>query len=350
MLALLLLAHCLKFPGGKARANSQAPESMEVLSPVDRSLHGLAALGLVGALCSGPLLRMPGFFPSFAGSKSAAVSSAHALFAGLALLALALHLARVCMLWLEGKSPWGLVPRPSDVSALLRGVLWNLGLSGRPCYGRYSYRERLGYAALIGMSLPMAASGLVIAKPAWFLQTLGGGALVAVGSIHAALGFCCLLALLWHIFFAQFQPGALWVNPAAFNGKLSWDRLAQTRPDWADELLGRPQAGPEEEGEAKQAATVEALLEEGNLAAREGRFAEAVRLYEEALVLYPGYSQALYNLGVARLKTGDAAGCRDALNRYLAQDSFGPVATRARELLKQAEKAEEEGGRRDGEG
>ncbi len=310
---------------------SRAPERVELLDPVDRWLHLAAVLGLLGALGSGPFLEAPGRLPAGSGG-AAGMAALHGWCAAAALAGWAFHLVRVCLAWLEGRNPWGLVPRVADLRALVQALSWSLGLGRRgPEAARFSYRERLPYAVFLAVVPTLALSGWAVAHPAR-AAAIGPDGLVSAAALHGALGACCVPFLLWHVYFAHFQPAALFWNGAWLTGRAPWARVAAMRPDWARELEGGLLA---EEQPLEQAASVESLLEAGNRAAREGRYGEAAAAYEEALQLYPGYSQALFNLGLVRARGGDRSGAAAALRSFLEQDPFNPVAGRARDLLRE---------------
>ncbi len=306
------------------------PSHVEVLDPVDRWLHLGAVVGGLGALFTGPLLRFPGTAEWFGVSVPAA-GFAHGALASLALAAWGLHLVRVCLAWLDGRNPWDLVPRPSDLREawedLREGVGPDAPEAGR---GRYSYRERTPYGAF-QLALPLlCTTGWVVSHPGAAAGWLGAGGLVSASEFHAALGLLTIPFLLWHVYFAHLQPAALYWNGAWITGKVPWGRLEAMWPGWAREITAEVLPEGVEEPESP---SVQSLLEEGNRAAREGRYGEAASAYEEALRLYPGYSQALYNLGVARARQGERDSASEALERFLEQDPFSPVAGRARDLL-----------------
>jgi len=311
---------------------SAAPQRVEVLDPVDRWLHLAVAVGALGALATGPALESPplaaawGISPEMAGGL-------HGGCAGLTLLAWGLHLVRICLAWLEGRNPTGLLLRPRDVSAALSAVAWQAGVGGkRPPVGRFSYRERVPYCAFL-LALPLlGGTGWLVGHPQAAVGLLGGSGLLGAAQAHSAVGALLLPLVLWHLYFAHFQPGTLFWNGAWLTGRSPWFRVARVRPEWAAELRG--DLDPMGKGEP-EAPSVEALLEMGNVAAREGRHPEAEAAFLEALRLYPGYSQALFNLGIVRRRSGDGAGAIEALTRFLEQDPFSPVASKARELLRE---------------
>lgn len=311
---------------------------VRVLEPTDVWAHGAVAVGVLACLATAPILEAPDL-ASRTGVSLATAVSLHAAGGALAALGLLFHAARLCLAWLGGKTPSALLPTPADARELGAALLFGAGLrSSPPAWGRYSYREKVSYLAFAA-GLPVGLlSGLAAGHPGAAIGVAGAEGLAALARLHAAAGALLLPFLLWHLFFAQLQPGALFWNGAWLTGKTSWARLERLRPGWARQLSGVPEAEAAP-GEVAETRSVEHFLAEGNRAAREGLFAEAEAAYLEALRLYPGYSQALFNLGVARWRAGRGEDAREALERFLEQDPFNPVAARAREIL--AEIAEE---------
>ncbi len=319
---------------------SHHPASVEVLDSVDRLLHGLAALGVLGALATGVVAESPALAAA-AGLDHRVVRAAHGAFGAAAVAAWVLHGVRLCLAWLGGESTWGLMPRWRDLGAFGRALGWGLGLAReRPAWGRFSYRERVPYGLQLVLLPALAGTGWLVAHPAWGVGLLGAQGLVQVAALHAAGGALLVPVVLWHLFFAHGQPGALFWNGAWIHGRAPWWRVERLRPGWARELgtSVTPVAG------AAATVDVEALLDRGNRAAREHRWAEAEAAYREALEVYPGYAQALFNLGVVRARAGDRRGAREALESFVAKDPFGPAADRAREVLRQLGEEDESRG------
>ncbi len=323
-------------------ADTTQMKHIEVLGTVDRWIHWSALAGGLGAIVTGPLLQSPGITQGI-GIEKGLLSLVHGLSAFIAVTAWIMHLGRVSLAWLEGKNPWGLLPRPRDLSDFIKGLLWSIGIAkSAPLRLRFSYRERFSYIVIALLTPVISLTGLSIAQPERFYSFVGADGIMALASLHSILGYLLTLALFWHIYFAMLQPGVLWFNSSFITGRLTWDKLCVIRPEWSRVILGEVVDGLIVEDTEEESVSVEELLHEGNEAARAKNYPEAVRLYKEALELYPGYPQALYNLGVALLRTKDLSGSREALTAFLAQDSFGPTAKRARELVAGIERIERE--------
>jgi tetratricopeptide (TPR) repeat protein len=83
----------------------------------------------------------------------------------------------------------------------------------------------------------------------------------------------------------------------------------------------------------RETLQVRELLDEGNRLTREGLYDEASAVFEEALRLYPEYSQARFNLGVSRVRQGRPDLAAEHFRIFLESDPFNPMADKARELL-----------------
>jgi len=301
------------------------PRTVEVLDPVDRWLHLGAIAGMAGALATGPALETPALAEMLGPLDPSLV---HGASAAVLVVVAALHGVRVCLWWLEGRNPWGLLPRPTDLVSLLR-ALAPFGPPERR--GRYSHQERLAYLGFAVVVPALLVTGWVEAHPTWAVRWIGPAGLMTAARTHAALGLAALIPLGWHLFFALLAPEKLPWNPAWITGRAPLTLAERSWPAWVEEA-----EAPEAVAEAAP-PSVEDLLEAGNAAARARDWDTAAAAYREALSLYPGYSQALFNLGLVCRRAGRHEECRRALERFLEQDPFSPVAPRAREILARLE-------------
>jgi hypothetical protein len=201
--------------------------------------------------------------------------------------------------------------------------------------GKYTLPEKRDYFLILSWSLLVVASGLVLHWPGKF-GIPGPKAFAWFRIVHAAVGAGCLLHLLaCHVpfRFIDAPDGMRW---SIFNGKASLGSV-EGRSGWTRALVEAGVLVPvpvEPQGEAQRETTqVRELLEEGNRLTRESRFDEAAAVFEEALRLYPEYSQARFNLAVSRLKQGETGLAAGQFRIFLETDPFNPMAGKARELL-----------------
>ena len=338
ILAGVLLLHSIRSEGERADDGLTTPASVEIFDPINKWIHILAIVGTIFALATGPLLHFPTLAKSL-GVETGLLSIFHGLFGFSAFGAWLLHLAKLCVDWLEGLTPVGLIPRPADLPQFFKSILWQVGVvKDAPAYGRFGYKERFSYALFFLLVPVMAVTGFAISNPARLSTLLGPGVLMNAVSIHLALGLFFALCLVWHLYFSMFQPAALWFNYSWITGRAPFSRAWRMRRGWAEEIVKELNQGLEPgEEPVDESVSVEELLERGNSAALEGRYKEAALHFVKALELYPGYSQALYNLGVSLYKAGDKKRAEIVLKKYLAQDEFGAPAPKARELINRIE-------------
>ncbi|PLX43100.1 MAG: hypothetical protein C0608_00135 [Deltaproteobacteria bacterium] len=341
-IAGILLLHSFRGERVRAEDGLTTPSSVEIFDPINKWIHILALAGGVFALATGPLLHFPSLAKSL-GLETGLLSTFHGLFGFSLLGAWLLHLAKLCVDWLEGLTPVGLLPRPGDIGQFFKSLLWHLGVMKNVTpYGRFGYKERFSYGLFFLLVPTMAFTGFAMSNPGRLSTLLGPNGLMEAASIHLALGLLFVICLAWHIYFSLLQPGALWFNHSWITGRSPFNRVWMMRRGWAEEIVSDLNQGLEPGDEpVDESVSVEELLERGNSAALEGRYREAALHFIKALELYPGYSQALYNLGVSLYKSGDKKRAAIVLKKYLAQDEFGAPAPKARELIR---RIEEEGG------
>lgn len=242
------------------------------------------------------------------------------------------HLLVLAATGIRHDLPWNRVacmPSGPEWKALRNGTLDQIRI------GKFTPSEKGDYLNVLFWSIPLAASGLLLRWPG-LLGVPGPGAYSWIRVVHAGCGGAvCVHVLLRHI------PDR-WIRmPAPFRmaivtGKVPLES-AEERPGWVEELVGAGILVPLPEEPVAEAdldsRAVRDLFEEGNNHAREGRFGEAAASFEEALRLYPQYSQARFNLAVARIKEGRTELAKEQLVRFLRDDPFNPMVEKARELL-----------------
>lgn len=201
--------------------------------------------------------------------------------------------------------------------------------------GKYSAAERWDYFLILGWSILVAASGIALEWPGK-VGVPGPYAFSWLRILHAALGASWLLHLLGcHVSFRFLDalPGSRW---AIFTGKVPLE-AAERRAGWVETLVSSGVLVPvpvESVRETeKETVQVRELLEEGNRLTREARYEDAAAVFEKALALYPEYSQARFNLAVARTRQGRTDLAAEHFRLFLETDPFNPMAGKARELL-----------------
>ncbi|HEX9190775.1 MAG TPA: tetratricopeptide repeat protein, partial [Candidatus Deferrimicrobiaceae bacterium] len=213
--------------------------------------------------------------------------------------------------------------------------------------GKYSPEEKGDYLAVLAWSLALAVTGIFLRWPG-SLGVPGPGSYAWLRVGHAGLG----AALSAHILLVH-VPRRWLRAPASFRRSIVGGAVplesAETRPGWISDLVaaGTLVPVPEEvpqEGH-RESVQVRDLLEEGNRLAQRGLYGDASAAFEEALRLFPDYSQARFNLAVARMKEGRTDLAAEQFRLFIEMDPFNPMAGKAKDLLESVVRGKGEGGR-----
>jgi formate dehydrogenase gamma subunit len=124
-----------------------------------------------------------------------------------------------------------MLPGIKDALDGFQEILHNLGLRKRmPRMGRYNFKEKMEYWALVWGLLVMALTGLMMWNPILTSKILPGQFIPAAKAAHGAEAVLAVLAiLLWHFYHVHLRG---W-NWSMITGKLSRDEMAK---EHAEEL------------------------------------------------------------------------------------------------------------------
>jgi hypothetical protein len=200
---------------------------------------------------------------------------------------------------------------------------------------KYNAEERGDYLNVLLWSALLVVSGILLRWPGRF-GIPGPRAYFWLRAFHAGCGAAWVIHLLsGHVTRRWFQAPEMF-RRAIFTGTVPLSE-ASTRADWIAELVSAgllvPAPAETVTEDHRESGQVRDLLEKGNRLTREGRYEEALAAFEEALTLYPQYSQARYNLGIVRMKMGDMERAGEQFRMFIEADPFNPVAGKAREML-----------------
>lgn len=209
---------------------------------------------------------------------------------------------------------------------------------------KYGPDERGDYFNVLLWSTLLVVSGILLRWPGRF-GIPGPRAYFWLRAFHAGCGAAWVIHL-----FSGHIPGRWYRAPGTFRRAILTGTVplaeASIRTGWIADLIsaGLLIPAPEETAteDHRESGQVRDLLEGGNRLTREGKYEDAVKAFEEALVLYPQYSQARYNLGIVRMKMGDMERAGEQFRLFIEADPFNPIAGKAREML------EEIAGKKDG--
>lgn len=307
-----------------------------------RLQHAVLLAAVAAALLTATLLGGPG-------------GLAHLLAGAAALLILLYHALYIAVRAYVETHGWGEFPmRPgrADLEEA-RGLLRLLfgGGAAVPARGEYRASQKALYwwtaAALAGI----CASG--VAVEFWEDIGLAGavGLLPTLAALHRGLALLLAAAVLWHLYGVlvwkgRWSPEWSWATgwldapkaeaklPGAWRRHLDWRR----ERDEAGRDHGEEQRTRERQLHERQ--EVEAELEKGNSLALAQKYVEALYHYRRALELYPGYSQARYNMARVLTRMGERTMALEAYRAFLAADPFHPLAQRAQEAVRELEREE----------
>jgi tetratricopeptide (TPR) repeat protein len=317
-----------------------------------RLQHAVAAASFVLAAVSGGALPWSAGLlggrlrPLFGGPDT--VLWWHSLLGTAAAVSLGAHLAYLMVRAYVESLSWSAFPYRlsagdlGDLPRQLGGLLLGRGHRGR----RNSPVRKLFYwSFLLGGTL-LVGSGLLVRHWARLDSAWVTAHLDLLAGLHGGLGFALAALLLLHAHASVDggrQPGMVL---AALTGRVPAAVLAGLYPeDLPTEAEGARVALPAElDQELRREAvldrereSIQQVLEEGNDLARQGRLAEAADRFRWALELYPGYSQAQYNLGLVLEREGRDGEALEAYRRFMEIDPFHPLSDRVREAIARLE-------------
>ncbi|HEY3490672.1 MAG TPA: tetratricopeptide repeat protein [Candidatus Deferrimicrobiaceae bacterium] len=205
----------------------------------------------------------------------------------------------------------------------------------RAAAGKFTLPEKQDYCLILCWSFLAITSGIVLHWPGRF-GVPGPTEYAWLRITHTAMGAGWALHIIGcHVpfRFIHARAGFRW---SIFTGKVPLES-AESRGGWVASLVETgilvPVPTVQHGAAERETVQVREMLDEGNRRTREGRYEEAASIFEEALRLYPEYSQARFNLAVSRIRQGRPDLASEQLRVFLESDPFNPMAGKARELL-----------------
>jgi cytochrome b subunit of formate dehydrogenase len=134
-----------------------------------------------------------------------------------------------------------------DVRGVRGDIAYLLGLRGsKPAFGRFDYRQKIEYWAVIWGTAIMATTGLIM----WFPETLARyipGVLVPASRVaHGGEALLAILAvIIWHFYNAHFRPDIFPMDPAMWSGQMELERLRHDHAAEYDRLQKAGQLPPD---------------------------------------------------------------------------------------------------------
>jgi formate dehydrogenase subunit gamma len=119
-----------------------------------------------------------------------------------------------------------------DVLDLIGDIKYLAGRSDRrPQFGRFDYRQKFEYWAVLWGTVLMGATGLVMWFPEFWARWLPGLIVPAARVAHGGEALLALFAvILWHFYNAHFRPDIFPMDPAMFSGEIPVERVRAEHP------------------------------------------------------------------------------------------------------------------------
>ncbi len=125
-----------------------------------------------------------------------------------------------------------------DLREVIADVTYLVGGSrARPQIGRFDYRQKFEYWAVLWGTVLMAVTGLIMWFPALVTRWLPGVVIPASRVAHGGEALLALFAvIIWHFYNAHFRPDIFPMDPAMFTGKIPLERMEHEHRGEFEEL------------------------------------------------------------------------------------------------------------------
>ncbi len=188
-------------------------------------------------------LALTGLPQSFAGAGWA--KAWMGLFGGIGGIRKVHHLAAVLMVFVflyhtiivladlfrKDTKRW-MLPGKRDLTDAVQSVKYLLGKAPEPPrYGRFDFRQKLEYWALVWGTVLMGITGSVLMFPTFFATFLPGDFIYAAKAAHGLEALLAAAAIVsWHMYNAHFAQGIFPIDTAIFTGEISLERMMEEHP------------------------------------------------------------------------------------------------------------------------
>ncbi len=170
----------------------------------------------------------------------------HRTFAVLLILQSLYHIGAVVAARRAGRERGAMGLGFTDFRNVLLDIAYLTGLRReKPSFGRYDYRQKFEYWAVVWGTAIMATTGLIMWFPE-FLARFFPGVLVPTARVaHGGEAILAIVAvIIWHFYNAHFRPEIFPMDPAMFTGRMDVERLRHEHAEEYARLVEAPAAPP----------------------------------------------------------------------------------------------------------
>lgn len=164
----------------------------------------------------------------------------HRTFAVLLIGQALVHIGAVLAARLAGRERGEMGVSFGDVRGLIGDIGYLLGLRReKPAFGRYDYRQKFEYWAVVWGTVILAVTGLIMWFPEMVTRVLPGVIVPASRVAHGGEALLAILAVIvWHFYNAHFRPDVFPMDPAMWTGEVPLERLRHDHRAEYERLTG----------------------------------------------------------------------------------------------------------------
>ncbi len=163
----------------------------------------------------------------------------HRTFAALLILQSVYHIGAVIAARRAGRQRGTMSLTVADFRGVLLDVAYLAGLRReRPAFGRYDYRQKFEYWAVVWGTAIMATTGLIMWFPEVLTRVVPGVLVPTARVAHGGEAILAIVAVIvWHFYNAHFRPDIFPMDPAMWTGRIDVERLKDEHAEEYARLL-----------------------------------------------------------------------------------------------------------------
>lgn len=166
----------------------------------------------------------------------------HRTFAVLLIIQSFYHVGAVIAAWRSGRERGAMGLTFRDFRDVLLDMAHLAGWKReKPAFGRFDYRQKFEYWAVVWGTAIMAITGLIMWFPEVLARLFPGVLVPAARVAHGGEAILAIVAvIIWHFYNAHFRPDIFPMDPAMFTGRIALERF---REEHAEDYARMVEAG-----------------------------------------------------------------------------------------------------------